>query len=62
MHLTKDVKFDEKSIFYDEDINASQNFENSDNESEIREFWNSEDDFLLNVHSRRNWSSESEKI
>ena len=62
VHLTKDVKFDEKNIFYDEDINASQNFEDSDNESEIKKFWNFEDDFLLNVHSRRNWSSESKKI
>ena len=62
MHLIKNVKFDEKNIFYDEDINASQNFENPDNESEIKEFWSSENDFLLNVHSRRNWSSGSKKI
>ena len=38
VHLTKNVKFDEKSIFYDEDINASQNFENFDNKSEIEKF------------------------
>ena len=38
VHLTKNVKFDEKNIFYDENINVSQNFENSDNESEIKEF------------------------
>ena len=62
VHLTKDMKFNEKSIFYDEDINASQDFEDLDNKSEIKEFWNSEDDSLLNVHSRRNWFSKSEKI
>ena len=62
VHLTKNVKFNEKSIFYNENINASQDFENFDNESEIKEFWSSEDDFLLNVHSRRNWSNGSKKI
>ena len=62
MHLTKNVKFDEKNIFYDKDINAPQNFENFDNESEIKEFWSSEDDSLLDVHSQRNWFNESEKI
>ena len=62
VHLTRDIKFDEKSIFYDENINASQDFENLDNESEIKEFWSSEDDFLLDVHSQRNWSSGSEEI
>ena len=62
VHLTKNVKFDEKNIFYDEDINASQNFENSDNKPEIEEFWSFEDDSLLNVHSRRNWLNGSEEI
>ena len=62
MHLTKNVKFNKKNIFYDEDINASQNFENFNNKSKIKEFWSSEDDFLLNVHLRRNWFSGSEKI
>ena len=38
MHLIKNVKFDEKNIFYDENINVSQNFENSDNKSEIKKF------------------------
>ena len=62
VHLIKDIKFDEKSIFYDEDINASQDFENLDNKSKIEEFWNSENDFLLNVHSRRNWFSGSKEV
>ena len=62
VHLTKDVKFDEKNIFYDEDINVSQNFKDSDNESEIEEFWNSEDDSLLDVHPQRNWPSGSGKV
>ena len=62
MHLTRNVKFNEKNIFYNEDINASQNFENSDNESKIKEFWSLENDFLLNLHPRRNWFSGSEKI
>ena len=62
MHLTRNVKFDEKNIFYDEDINVTQNFENSDNKSEIKKFWSFEDDFLLNVHLRRNWFNESEKV
>ena len=62
MHLTRDVKFDEKNIFYDEDINAPQDFENPDNESEIEEFWSSEDDSLLNVHPRRNWPNGSGEI
>ena len=38
VHLTRDVKFDEKNIFYDEDINAPQDFEDLDNEPEIGEF------------------------
>ena len=62
VYLTRNVKFNEKSIFYNKNINASQNFKNSDNESEIKEFWNSENNFLLNVHSRRNWPNGSEKI
>ena len=62
VHLTKDVKFDEKNIFYDEDINAPQDFKDSDNESEIEKFWNPEDDSLLDVHSRRNWPNGSEEI
>ena len=60
--MTKNVKFDEKNIFYDEDINVPQDFENPDNELEIGEFWSSEDDSLLNVHSRRNWPNGSRKI
>ena len=62
IHLIKDVKFDKKNIFYDEENNASENFENLTNESEIEKFWSSENDFLLNVHSRRNWSSEPEEV
>ena len=62
MHLIKNVKFDEKNIFYNKDINVSQNFENSNNESKMKKFWNFEDDFLLNVHSRRNWFNKSKKI
>ena len=33
VHLTKNVRFDEKNIFYDEENNASEDFENSINES-----------------------------
>ena len=62
VHLIKNVKFDEKNIFYDENINVSQNFENSDNESEIEKFWSFENDFLLNIHSRRNWFNKSKKV
>ena len=62
VHLTKDVRFDEKNIFYDEENNVSENFEDPTNESEIRKFWSFKDDSLLNVHSRRNWSSGSGEI
>ena len=62
MHLIKNVKFNEKNIFYDENINISQNFENLDNESEIEKFWSFKDDSLLNVHLQRNWFNELKKI
>ena len=62
MHLIKNVKFDEKNIFYNENINVLQNFENSNNELEIKKFWSFENDFLLNVHLRRTWFNESKKI
>ena len=38
MHLIKNVRFDEKNIFYDKNINVSQNYKNSDDESEIKKF------------------------
>ena len=60
--MTKDIRFHKKNIFYDEKNKASEDFENFINESEIKKFWSFENDFLLNVHSRRNWSSESEEI
>ena len=62
VHLTKNVRFDKKNIFYDEENNASENFEDPTNKSEIEKLWSSENDSLLNVHSRRNWSNGSEEI
>ena len=38
MHLIKNVKFDKKNIFYDKNINVSQDFENFDNESKVEKF------------------------
>ena len=38
IHLIKNIKFDEKNIFYDKKINVSQNFENLINESKVKKF------------------------
>ena len=62
MHLIRNVRFDRKNIFYNEIINASQNFENFDKKSKMIFFWNFENDSLLNVHSRRNWLNKLKKV
>ena len=61
VHLSRDVRFDEKSNYYEHDSASSECLkeEKKDNEIEISEIWTEEEDQQMNIFFRSSLSSSS---